>query len=319
MTIDIKYLDKFINVTTKAAIASSFQLGKKDKIAADKAAVDSMRVELNKIDMTGEIVIGEGTLDDAPMLYTGEKLGTNKGPKFDIAVDPLEGTNFAANNLPGALSVLAVANKDDLFKAPETYMHKIATTNVESGLIDLDYSIKKNISNLADSKNTEPSKLTACILDRPRHKEIISELKSLKVKIKLISDGDIAGALLVTKPDYNVDIYLGIGGGPEGVLAAAALDAFDCHFQGRFIFENEKDINEAKKMGIKNLDRKYELREIIKGDSIFCATAITDTLNLKGIKNENNSTYLTETLITHKDLKEKKVIKRKISFDESKN
>ncbi len=319
MTIDIKYLEKFINVTSKAAIASSFQLGKKDKIAADKAAVDSMRAELNKIDMTGEIVIGEGTLDNAPMLYTGEKLGTNKGPKFDIAVDPLEGTNFAANNLPGALSVLAVAKKDDLLKAPETYMHKIATTNVESGLIDLDYSIKKNISNLADSKNTEPSKLTACVLNRPRHKKIINELKSLKVKIKLISDGDIAGALLVTKPDYNVDIYLGIGGGPEGVLAAAALDAFDCHFQGRFIFENEKDIYEAKKMGIENLDRKYELREIIKGDSIFCATAITDTLNLKGIKNENNSTYLSETLITHKNVKEKKVVKKRIFFDKIKD
>ena len=319
MTIDIKYLEKFINVTSKAAIASSFQLGKKDKIAADKAAVDSMRAELNKIDMTGEIVIGEGTLDNAPMLYTGEKLGTSKGPKFDIAVDPLEGTNFAANNLPGALSVLAVAKKDDLLKAPETYMHKIATTNVESGLIDLDYSIKKNISNLADSKNTEPSKLTACVLNRPRHKKIINELKSLKVKIKLISDGDIAGALLVTKPDYNVDIYLGIGGGPEGVLAAAALDAFDCHFQGRFIFENEKDIYEAKKMGIENLDRKYELREIIKGDSIFCATAITDTLNLKGIKNENNSTYLSETLITHKNVKEKKVVKKRIFFDKIKD
>ena len=319
MTIDIKYLDKFINVTSKAAIASSFQLGKKDKIAADKAAVDSMRAELNKIDMTGEIVIGEGTLDNAPMLFTGEKLGTNKGPKFDIAVDPLEGTNFAANNLPGALSVLAVANKDNLFKAPETYMHKIATSNVESGLIDLDYSIKKNISNLADSKNTEPSNLTACVLDRPRHKEIISELELLKVKIKLISDGDIAGALLVTKPDYNVDIYLGIGGGPEGVLAAAALDAFDCHFQGRFIFENEKDINEAKKMGIQNLNKKYELREIIKGDSIFCATAITDTLSLKGIKNEKNSTYLSETLVTHKNLKEKKIIKKKIIFDEIKD
>ncbi len=319
MTIDIKYLDQFINVTSKAAIASSFQLGKKDKISADKAAVDSMREELNKIDMDGEIVIGEGSLDEAPMLYTGEKLGTSKGPKFDIAVDPLEGTNFAANNLPGALSVLAVAKKNDLFKAPETYMHKIATTKVERGLIDLDYSITKNISNLADSKNTEPSMLTACVLDRPRHKEIINELKLLKVNIKLITDGDVAGALLVTNPDYNVDIYLGIGGGPEGVLAAAALDAYDCHFQGRFIFENDKDKTDAKMMGIADLDKKYELKEIIKGDAIFCATAITDTLQLKGIKSEDNNVYISETLITHKTLKEKKIVKKRVIFGEKRN
>ena len=204
MTINRRYVDKFINVTSKAAIASFHLVGKKDKIAADKAAVDTMRSELNKIDMTGEIVIGEGELDEAPMLYIGEKLGTCNGPNFDIAVDPLEGTNFAANNLPGALSVIAIAKKGNLFKAPETYMHKIATSKVEKGLIDLDYSIKKNIINLADFKNTEPSKLTACILDRPRHKDIINELSSLKVKIKLITDGDVAGALLVTKPIHKV-------------------------------------------------------------------------------------------------------------------
>ena len=169
------------------------------------------------------------------------------GSKFDIAVDPLEGTNFAANNLPGALSVIAVAEKGNLFKAPETYMHKIATANVEKGLIDLEYSIKKNIENLAEYKNTLPSNLTACLLDRPRHKKIIEELTALKVKIKLISDGDVAGALLVTKAKYGVDIFLGIGGGPEGVLAAAALDAYDCHFQGRFIFDNEKILMMQKK------------------------------------------------------------------------
>ncbi len=231
MTIDKKYVDQIINVTSKAAIASSFLVGKKDKIAADQAAVDSMRQELNKINMTGEIVIGEGSLDEAPMLYTGEILGNKDGPKFDIAVDPLEGTNFAANNLPGALSVITIAEKDNLFKAPETYMNKIATAKVEKGLVDLDYSIKKNINNLADYKNTDPSNLSACILDRPRHKKMIEELKELKVRIKLIADGDVAGALLVTKPSYGIDIFLGIGGGPEGVLAAAALDAYDCHFQ----------------------------------------------------------------------------------------
>ena len=318
MTIDNKYLDQFINVTSNAAIASSFLLGKKDKMAADKAAVDSMRKDLNKIDMDGEIVIGEGSLDEAPMLFTGEKLGTKKGPKLDIAVDPLEGTNFAANNLPGALSVIAVSKKNDLFKAPETYMHKIATKKVEKGLIDLDFSIKKNISNLAEFNNTEPSKLTACILDRPRHKRIVEELSLLKVNIKLISDGDVAGALMVTKPDYKVDIFLGIGGGPEGVLSAAALDAYNCHFQGRFIFENEKNIKDAKLMGIDDLNKKYELNEIVKGDSIFCATAITDTLMLNGIKIEKDNSFTSETLITHKNSMEKKVVKKRVILDELK-
>jgi fructose-1,6-bisphosphatase II / sedoheptulose-1,7-bisphosphatase len=321
MTIDKKYIDQIINVTSKAAIASSHLVGKKDKIKADQAAVDAMRAELNKIDMTGEIVIGEGSLDDAPMLYTGEILGKKIGPKFDIAVDPLEGTNFAANNLPGALSVIAVAEKGNLFKAPETYMHKIATAKVEKGVIDLDFSIKKNIENLAEYKNTTPSNLTACILDRPRHKKIIDDLSKLKVQIKLITDGDVAGALLVTKPIYNVDIFLGIGGGPEGVLAAAALDAYGCHFQGKFIFDNEKDINDAKKMGITDLNKKYELKEIVKGDSIFCASAITNSMNMKGIISEENTYYATETLVTFKSLKNnnKSIEKRRIGFDHLEN
>ena len=314
MTIDKKYVDQLINVTSKAAIASSFLLGKKDKIAADQAAVDSMRSELNKIDMTGEIVIGEGTLDEAPMLFTGEILGTKDGPEFDIAVDPLEGTNFAANNLPGALSVIAIAEKGNLFKAPETYMNKIATAKVEKGLIDLEYSIKKNIENLADFKNTEPSNLTACVLDRPRHKNIINELSSLKVKTRLITDGDVAGALLVTKPEYGVDIFLGIGGGPEGVLAAAALDAYDCHFQGKFIFDNENDIKDAKKMGIIDLNKKYEIKEIVKGDAIFCATAITDTLMMRGVVKDDKLSFYTETLVTHKGSKDNfLVVKKNIS------
>ena len=321
MTIDKKYVDQIINVTSKAAIASSHLLGKQDKIKADQAAVDAMRTELNKIDMTGEIVIGEGSLDDAPMLFNGEILGKKIGPKFDIAVDPLEGTNFAANNLPGALSVIAIAEKGNLLKAPETYMHKIATAKIEKGLIDLDYSIKKNIDNLAESRNTTPSNLTACLLDRPRHKKIIDDLSALKVKTKLITDGDVAGALLVTQPKYGVDIFIGIGGGPEGVLAAAALDAYDCHFQGKFIFDNENDINEAKKMGIDDLDKKYELSEIVKGDSIFCATAITESLTMKGVVAENEDYYTTETLVTYKSLikKYRSIEKKRIRFDHIKS
>ena len=321
MTIDKDYLDKLIIVTSKAAISSSFLVGKKDKNLADKAAVDAMRKELNKIKMTGEVVIGEGSLDEAPMLYTGEILGNKSGPKFDIAVDPLEGTNFAANNLPGALSVIAIAEKGNLFKAPETYMNKIATSKVEKGLIDLDYSIKKNITNLAEFKNSEPSKLTACLLDRPRHKKIIDELKDLNVNLFLISDGDVSGALLVSKPEYKVDIFLGIGGGPEGVLAASALDTHNCHFQGRFIFDRDEDIKTAKKIGISDLNKKYELNEIVKGDSIFCATAITDCMpnnSIKGVIKKSKSLFLTETIFTHKSADNKGVIKKEIIFDDTK-
>ena len=310
MTIDKKYLNQIINVTSKAAIASSHLVGKKDKIAADKAAVDSMRYNLNNFDIKGEIVIGEGELDEAPMLYIGEKLGTNKGPEFDIAVDPLEGTNFAANNLPGALSVIAIAEKNNLFKAPETYMEKISTKVNEKNVVDLDYSVKKNISNLSDYLNKNPENLTACILDRPRHNEIIEDLKKLKVNLKLITDGDVSGALLVTEKKFNVDIFLGIGGGPEGVLAATALDAFDCSFQGRFIFDSDDDKVRANKMGINDLTKKYELHEIVAGDSIFCATGITSGDLVKGIEIRDNE-FFSETLVTHKSSGLKKVIKLK--------
>ena len=315
MSLDKKYIEHFVNVSSRAALASSYLVGKKDKIAADQAAVDAMRIELNKIDMNGTIVIGEGALDEAPLLYTGEKLGNKKGPELDIAVDPLEGTNFAANNLPGAISVIAVSEKGNLFNAPETYMDKIATGNIEKGLIDLDFSIKKNISNLAEFLNKDISSITACVMDRPRHKKIIEELKQLNVKIKLITDGDVLGALYVSNPKYNVDIFLGIGGGPEGVLAASALDAFDCHFQGRFIFDNDKDINEAKIMGIKDLDKKYELKEIVKGDSIFCATGITSSDVLSGIHIQGNR-YNSETLVTHKNTNFREILKRSNILEE---
>ncbi len=310
MTIDKKFIDQFVQVTAKAALASSFLVGKKDKTAADKAAVDSMRSELNKINIQGEIVIGEGELDQAPMLYIGEKIGDKNGPMFDIAVDPLEGTNFVAGNLPGALSVIAIAEKNCLFNAPETYMEKISARVNEKNIIDLDFTVKKNISNLSDFLNKNPENLTACILDRPRHKQIIDELKKMKVNLKLITDGDVSGALLVTEDKYNVDIFLGIGGGPEGVLAAAALDTYKCNFQGRFIFDTEEDKRRAKKMGIIDLTKKYELSEIVKGDSIFCATGITSGDLVSGIKFEGNE-FISETLVTHKSTGLKKVIKLK--------
>jgi len=315
MAIDIKYIDQFINVTSKAALSASYFSGKKDKIAADQAAVDSMRLELNKIGMNGQVVIGEGALDEAPLLYTGEILGTKNGPDFDIAVDPVEGTNFVANNLPGGIAVLAVGEKGNLFHAPETYMHKIATGEIDKGLIDLDYPLEKNIKNLSEFKNKDFSSITVCILDRPRHKKIIDKLKDLEVNIKLISDGDVLGALYVSDPKYNVDMFLGIGGGPEGVLTACALDAYNCHFQGRFIFDNEKDIIEAKSIGITDLNKKYEINEIVKGDSLFCATGITNSEVLNGIIIEGD-TYRSETLVTHKNTNLKKIVKDINSINE---
>ena len=309
MTIEQKFIDKFVNVTANAAIASYPLVGKNDKVAADKAAVDSMRNELNKLDITGQIVIGEGELDEAPMLFIGENVGTKKGPKIDIAVDPLEGTNFAANNLPGALSVIAVAERNNLFNAPETYMEKISAKVKEKGVIDLDNSVKKNIYNLSEYLNKKPENITACVMDRPRHKEIIHQLNKLGVNVKLITDGDVSGALLVTDDKYGVDIFLGIGGGPEGVLASAALDTFNCFFQGRFLFHTKDDKKRANKMGITNLTKKYELGEIVKGDSIFCATGITSGDLVSGIRAENNE-FISETLVTHKSTGLKKIIKK---------
>ena len=314
MTIDKKFIDQIIKVSSKAAYASSLLVGKNDKIAADKAAVDTMRTELNLLDMNGKVVIGEGELDEAPMLYIGEMLGTKKGPDIDIAVDPVEGTNFAAKNLPGALSVIAIAEKGNLFHAPETYMDKIAAKVDEKNVVDLDYDTKTNLDNLAQFKNKNIEDLVVCILDRPRHKKIIDEIHNSGAKTKLITDGDVAGALLVINNNFNVDLFLGIGGGPEGVLAASALDTFDCFFQGRFIFEDSKDIKRANEMGIKELDRKYCLNEIVSGDSIFCATGITSGDLVKGIEVKKN-TFQSETLVTHKSSNTKEIITKTMKIE----
>tara|TARA_Y100000816_G_scaffold289741_1_gene276817 strand:- start:829 stop:1770 length:942 start_codon:yes stop_codon:yes gene_type:complete len=300
VALDKKLVKDIINVSAKAAISSYKFIGKNDKQNADQAATDSMRSEINKLKIDGEVVIGEGELDEAPMLYIGEKLGLGGDLKLDIAVDPLEGTNFVAKNLPGALTVLSVAEKGNLFKAPETYMDKLAVTKkVPHDATDLDYSIEKNIKNIADSLNKDLSDITACLLNRPRHKKIIDTLSQMNVKMKLLTDGDVSGALMVTNEKFNVDIFLGIGGGPEGVLAASAIDTFGCKFQGRFLFENDKDIQRAKKMGIKDLNKKYDLKEIIKGDSIFCATGITVGDLVNGINLKDNK-FITETFVTHK-------------------
>ena len=303
MTIDSKYIKLFARTTQMAAYGASLHIGKNDKISADKAAVDFMRNELNRIEMKGKIVIGEGELDHAPMLYIGENVGNNKGNEFDIAVDPVEGTNFVAKNLPNSIAVLAVTKKGDLFHAPETYMDKIVVgAGLPDNLIDLDNDLEKNIISLAKAKNKKISELTACLLNRPRHNKIINTLKSLNVNLNLITDGDILGALLVTDPNNKVDIFLGIGGGPEGVLAAAALSCFNCQMQTRLIFQNDNEKKRAKRMGINNLSKKYNINDMIRGDVIFCATGITDGLLVKGIKDLENK-FRSETYITHKSSK----------------
>ena len=303
MTIDSKYIKLFARTTQMAAYGASLYIGKNDKKSADKAAVDLMRNELNKIEMKGRIVIGEGELDKAPMLYIGERVGNNKGNEFDIAVDPVEGTNFVAKNLPNSIAVLAVAKKGELFHAPETYMDKIVVgPGLPDNLVDLDNDLEKNIINLAKAKNKKISELTACLLNRPRHNKIINTLKSLNVNLNLITDGDVLGALLVADPKNKVDIFMGIGGGPEGVLAAAALSCFNCQMQAKLIFQNDNEKIRAKKMGIKDLDRKYNINDIIKGDVIFCATGITDGKLVKGIENLGTK-FRSETYVTHKSSK----------------
>ena len=310
MALNKELIDKIITVTSKAAISCHKFVGKNDKNNADKAATDTMRNEINKLQVNGEVVIGEGELDEAPMLFIGEKLGAGGNLDIDIAVDPVEGTNFVAKNLPGALSVISIAEKGNLLNAPETYMDKLAVSNqVSNDATDLDFPLEKNIKNLADSLNKNIEDITACLLNRPRHVKIIDKLKQMNVKMKLISDGDVSGALMVTDKKYNVDIFLGIGGGPEGVLAASAIDAYGCKFQGRFLFDNEKDISRAKQMGINDLKKKYNLNEIIKGDSIFCATGITSGDLVNGI-NVKDNIYTTQTLVTHKSSNMCKIVIR---------
>ena len=294
-------INQLIKSTQMAAYGASLYIGKKDKISADKAAVDRMRYQLNKIDMKGRIVIGEGELDDAPMLYIGEELGSGDGDSIDIAVDPVEGTNFVANNKPNAISVLAASEKNNMLHAPETYMNKIAIgPKLPKNLVDLDFDLEENLSLLAKAKGKKINQLTACLLDRPRHKDIINKLKLLNVKLKLISDGDVCGALMVINEKNNVDIFLGIGGGPEGVLAAAALSCFDCQMQTRLIFNNTDEKDRAFNMGIKDINKKYTLNDMIKGDVVFCATGITDGDLVSGIKINKNK-FISHTYVAHKN------------------
>ena len=307
-SINPKLLDKFIRVCERAAFGASKFRGKNDKVAADQAAVDEMRAELNKIEMKGNVVIGEGEMDEAPMLFIGERLGTNSGEELDIAVDPLEGTNFAAKNLPNAISVMAITKKGGLLSAPDTYMEKIAIgSHLPKNIIDLDNTVEKNIKLLAEAKNTIPKKIVACVLRRPRHDKIIESLKSLNVKINFIEDGDVLGVISVVDSNSPIDIYLGTGGGPEGVLAAAALDCLGGQMQIRLVLSNKEEIRRAENMGVKDINKKYEIKDMIKGDVIFCATGVTDGDILKGIVDKKDS-FQASSFVLHKSQKISKKI-----------
>ena len=308
MSIPSNYLNLFVKATERAAYGASKFIGKKDKVAADKGAVDPLRNELNKINMNGTVVIGEGEMDEAPMLYIGEQLGTLVGPEFDIAVDPLEGTNFTANNQPNAFSVLVVAEKGNLLSAPDTYMEKIAIgSNLPKNLLDLDYSVEKNIILLAEAKNKKPSELNACVLKRPRHDHIVKVLNKMDVKINFITDGDIAGALTVIGEDPINDIYYSTGGGPEGVIVAAALSCFGGQIQTRLLLDKEEKIR-AKKLGISDPNKKYNINDIIKGDVIFCASGVTSGDLAEGI-NDLGDKYEVTTFVLHKSERINKKIK----------
>jgi fructose-1,6-bisphosphatase II / sedoheptulose-1,7-bisphosphatase len=305
--LDTKLLNDFAIVAARAAYASSLLKGKGDKIAADQAAVDSMRNDLNKISMNGKIVIGEGEMDEAPMLYIGEKLGTGEGDRLDIAVDPLDGTTLTAKNLPNAISVIAVSEKGNLLQAPDTYMEKIAIgPGYPENIIDLDYSVEKNIKNIAEFKSVKTSDLTVCLLERDRHKKIVQSLKKLSTNIKFISDGDVVGAIYTCLDEFDVDMYIGIGGAPEGVLAAAAIKCFDGQFQGRLVISNNDEKLRATKLGISDFSKKYYLNDMVKGDVIFCAAGVTDGELLKGIE-INKNFFTSEILSLHS---KEKIIKK---------
>ena len=310
MNIDKSLISSFVKTTERGAYGASQFKGKNDKIAADKAAVDEMRNELNKIDMVGRVVIGEGEMDEAPMLFINEKVGTKKGEELDIAVDPLEGTNFTAKNLPNALSVLAVARKDNLLRAPDMYMEKIAIgPNLPKDLVKLDLTVKKNLELLCDAKKIKPKDLKACVLKRPRHKNIIKTLEDIGAKINFITDGDVSGAISVADKNGN-DIFLGTGGAPEGVLAAAALKCLGCQMQSRLFFQNEDEKEKARNLGIKDLNKIYTIEEMVKGDVIFCATGVTDGDLVKGIT-YHDQYFDSETLVLHLSSKTNKIIKNK--------
>jgi len=276
-----------VRVTEAAAVAAFAQIGRGDEMQADQLAVDAMRTQLNRLEIDGLIVIGEGERDEAPMLYIGEAVGTGRGPAIDIALDPLEGTTLTAKAMPGALCVLSMSAGGGMLHAPDTYMDKIAIgPGYAPGTVDLDMSPAENVRSLASAKGVDPRDITVCVMDRPRHSELIAALREVGAKVMLIGDGDVAGVIHTTDPETGIDLYLGSGGGPEGVLAASALKCVGGHFQGRLLFRNDDERARAHRIGITDLNRKYDLHEIVSTDAVFAATGVTGGALLDGVRIE---------------------------------
>jgi len=309
--LDPKLLDQIIDVAAISAYKSSLLKGKGDKNAADQAAVDAMRTQLNSMSISGKVVIGEGEMDEAPMLYIGETLGKSDQPKIDIAVDPLDGTKLAANNQPNAISVISISEEGMLLQAPDTYMDKISVGHgLPENIVDLDEDVKNNIKNLAKAKNKNIDDICICLLDRERHEHFIEDIKSLGAKLKLISDGDVAGSIFSALETSNVDMYLGIGGAPEGVLAASAIKCLGGQFQARLKIKDDDEIKRATNLGIKDFDKKYYLNDLVKGDVIFCSSGVTDGELVSGVKIKDKE-YETETFALHYSQKFFKKVKKK--------
>ncbi|WP_259779640.1 class II fructose-bisphosphatase [Aestuariispira ectoiniformans] len=272
-------------VTEAAALAASRWMGRGDEKAADQAAVDGMRTALNALDISGTVVIGEGERDEAPMLYIGETVGSGKGPKLDIALDPLEGTTITAKGGQNALAVIAMAEEGNFLNAPDVYMDKIAVGGgLPEGVVDLDATPQENLTSVAKAKGKDISDLLVCILDRPRHADLIQAVRDAGARILLIGDGDVSGVIATAEPDSGVDIYMGSGGAPEGVLAAAALRCIGGQIQGRLLFRNDDERARAAKWGIEDLDKKYSLHDMASGDVMFAATGVTDGAMLRGVR-----------------------------------
>jgi fructose-1,6-bisphosphatase II / sedoheptulose-1,7-bisphosphatase len=295
--------------TEAAAIASYRGIGRGDEKAADQLAVDAMRTGLNAIAMKGRVVIGEGERDEAPMLYIGEEVGTGEGAEFDIALDPLEGTTLTAKAMPNALAVLAIAPKGGLLYAPDTYMDKIAVgPGLPAGVVDIDRTPAENVIALAKAKGVEPQDIGVCVLDRPRHSGIIESLRSVGARVHLITDGDVAGVIYTTDPETGIDLYLGQGGAPEGVLAAAALKCVGGQFQGRLVFRNEDEKGRARRIGINDFKRTYQLDELVSTDVVFSATGVTNGALVAGVKATSKG-FVTETLVLNSAAKTARVVR----------
>ncbi|MCB1885459.1 MAG: class II fructose-bisphosphatase [Geminicoccaceae bacterium] len=281
-----------VRVTEAAALASARLMGRGDEKAADQAAVDAMRSALNVLDIAGTVVIGEGERDEAPMLYIGETVGTGSGPEMDIALDPLEGTTITAKGAPNAIACIAMAQKGGFLNAPDTYMEKIAVGGgLPAGVIDIKASPAENLGRLAEAKDIDVEDLVVLILDRPRHEGLIQAVRATGARIRLIDDGDVAGVIATSRPDTGIDIYMGSGGAPEGVLAAAALRCIGGQFQGYLKFRNEGEKERAKRMGVSDLERVYQLEDLASGDVMFAATGVTDGTMLKGVRRRGERLY----------------------------